>query len=412
MTELIEAVNAIRNVPHYLSRAHVKRVAVILSAPRSGSTLLKSILGAHPDIASLDGESEPFLALTLNGFGYNSDSDAIDVLANDDRLADNLIDDLTVPAEVIPAPDWHKQRWMKRLILQFPCLFSQERRHQELIRSLGEALGEITSGHAHEARGFQRHILDRVFRHERWRINFYDGHLDARSNVVFNEPAKIEEPPFVLPRVYRRSFTEDDAVTKTLLFKAPSDVYRLGMYERLFPRASVRYIHLTRGYAQSVNGLMDGWLSPIGFFSHDLARSGVGLNIRGYSDAVSFGRTWWKFGLPPDWRAFTDADLETVCLHQWSSAHTTILASRIPMLRVALETFLTTPSAVAKSITDYLDLPEFTLQPKLPVMMAIEPPKLKRWKKREASLLEMAKTRHVAELMESLRYTMDPETWL
>lgn len=412
MTDLIQTINAIRNLPHSELSSLVERVAVILTSPRSGSSLVKSILASHPDIASLDGEIEPFLALTRNGFGYNSDSDAVCELSNKNELADNIFDDLTVPSETLPSLDLLKKRWEKRLLLQFPRLFSGQVEHSRLIRSLDEALTEMSAYRSQEEKELQTLVLSKVFRDDPWRTNYYDGYLNSDTSVLFNESVKIEEPPFVVPRSKRRPFTENDTETKTLLFKTPPDAYRIGMYEQLFPNADIRYIHLTRGYAQSVNGLIDGWLNPIGFFSHNLGQVGVNLDIKGYSDFVSFGKEWWKFDLPPNWRQFTAANLEEVCLNQWISAHNAVSASGLQCLRICFEEFMLEPSTATKKITNYLGLREIKLQPTLPVMMAVEPPKLRRWKKRESQLLNLGKRKEVREMMRSLGYEMNPETWL
>ncbi|MES2069624.1 MAG: sulfotransferase [Pseudomonadota bacterium] len=412
MSDLIHTVNMMRNVSRTEMSSLVKRVVVILGSPRSGSSLLKSILAAHPAIASLDGEIEPFLALTRNGFGYNSDSDAIGVLANKNDLADNIFDDLTVPTAEFPPLAQLKKRWEKRVLLQFPNLFSEKAGHMRLLQSLDEAMEEVSACRIREESQLQACILSKVFRNEPWRMHYYDGKPASGASRCFDESLKIEEPPFVVPRHYRRQFSEHDAEHKTLLFKTPPDAYRIGMYEQLFPNADIRYLHLTRGYAQTVNGLMDGWLSPVGFFSHDLRRVGLHLDIRGYSDFVKFGRSWWKFDLPPNWREFVSASLDDVCLNQWLSTHRAILASGVHALRISFEDFLLDPMTATGKLTQYLGLPEMKLPPSLPVMMATEAPGLRRWKKREGQLLAMGKRKEVGAMMEMLGYEMNPETWL
>lgn len=411
MDALIHAVNALRNVPRSDRGALVRRVVVLLSSPRSGSSLVKSVLACHPDIASMDGEIEPFLALTGNGFGYNSDSDAIGVVSNGTALVDNILDDVTVPADTLPPPEDIRWRWEKRLLLQFPCLFSRPAAHDRLLRSLDEALADAAVRPDRNERNLQARMLATVFRDDPWRMHYYDGYVGSDPSVVFNEPAKIEEPPFVLPGIFRRPLTADELATKTLLFKTPPDTYRIGLYERLFPNAEVEYVHLTRGFAQSVNGLMDGWLSPVGFFSHDVGRVGCALDIRGYSDRVGFGRQWWKFDLPPNWPSFAAADLEAVCLNQWLSAHEAVLRSGVPAMRVGFEEFMSQPSATARRITERLGLPPLELPPSLPVVMAIEAPQARRWRKR-SHLLALGERRDVRAMMFELGYTMDPQSWL
>ena len=142
MDGLIDIVRQLRAVPHAPWRAQVRRVAVILTSSRSGSTLFKSVLARHPGIASLDGEAEPFLALSGDGFGYDPacSSDAIAQLRNPDALADEIFDSLTVAEGCIAPLAELTARWRKRLLLQFPALFAQPLVFAQLERALDEAL--------------------------------------------------------------------------------------------------------------------------------------------------------------------------------------------------------------------------------------------------------------------------------
>lgn len=411
MNELLATIKRLRNVARSDLRSRVRRVAVMLTSSRSGSTLVKDVLSGHPDIASLDGEIEPLLVLTQNGFGYNSGSDAVAALANLEELADQVMADLTLPCAQLPARAQLRQRWQHRLLLQFPALFAEPTEYWRMGQALDAALALIGGPEIYEEDALQRMTLAEVFGREPWRMRYYEGLAGIGKVRPFDEPCKIEEPPFVLPRFYRRKFDGEDAESKVLLFKAPSDAYRIGIYEQLFPNARIRYLHLTRGYAQSVNGLMDGWLSPVGFFSHDLARRGVQLAIPGYSDACEFGRRWWKFDLPPNWRDFVSASLPDVCLNQWLSAHHEVLASGVPALRMAFEHFLAQPELAMTAITDYLDLPPLRMPAQLPVKMATEMPAAGRWRKREEQLLALARREQVRAMMAELGYGMHAEGW-
>ncbi|MBI2410557.1 MAG: hypothetical protein HYV32_01490 [Candidatus Kerfeldbacteria bacterium] len=410
MDDLIKKINALRNVSDSNLNESVKKVAVILTSPRSGSSLVKSILRTHSDIASLDGEIEPLLTLSRNGFGYNSNSDAIEILSNKNELASNILDGLTIPFEDLPPSEILKKRWEKRLLLQFPAVFSGTEGHAELIELLDSVFTKIKASDIKEEKELQKLILRKIFRNSPWRMSYYDGYTVSDTKLFFDE-LKIEEPPFVVPRLYARSFTADDVENKTLLFKTPPDAYRIGMYEQIFPNAEIKYIHLTRGYAQSVNGLMDGWLSPVGFFSHNLKGAGISLNIKGYSDLVEFGKHWWKFDLPPNWQEFTTARLEDVCLNQWLSAHEAILESKVSKLQISFEQVLSEPKETIKQITTYLGLRELG-SISLPVVMAIETPKARRWLKREKQMLKIGEQKEVREMMALLAYKMDSETWL
>jgi hypothetical protein len=414
MDKLLSTVNELRAVPPAPWRSTVRRVAVILTSSRSGSTLFKEALARHPDIAALDGEMEPFLALSGNGFGHDPAcaSDAIASLQNPDALGDNVFDGLTVPApDLAPQAELHA-RWSRRLLLQFPALFAAPEEYARLQRALGEALAYVCArGVEPTQRNAVQTVLDSVFWRERWRIDYYDGHFGPGEARPFAEAAKIEEPPFVQPGLWRRRCNEVDAAGKVLLFKTPSDAYRPGLYQQLFPQAEVRYIHLTRGYAQCVNGLMDGWLSPTGFFAHDMARAGIRLQIGGYSERFEFGQRWWKFDLPPNWREFTAASLEAVCLNQWLSCHRHILDSGVQTHRIAFEDFLADPAATLAQVSAWLNLDPAPTVDDLPVTMATEAPAAGRWRKRRALLLPMVQRTEVARTMCELGYQLEPEGW-
>lgn len=414
MERLLDNVNALRAVPPAPWRAQVRRVLVILTSSRSGSTVFKDALSRHPEVAALEGEMEPLLALSGNGFGYDSAcaSDALACLRNPDALADNIFDGLTVAASAWAPRAELEARWCKRMLLQFPTLFAAPAPCEGLRRAVAEALAQACDGAArptaHEA---GQAVLEHVFRGRSWRLDYYDGAAGPGQCRPFAEAAKLEEPPFVQPDPGRRRFTEADAGARVLLFKTPSDAYRPGLHQQLFPQAEVRYVHLTRGFAQSVNGLIDGWLSPTGFFAHDMARAGVRLRIGGYSRRCAFGRRWWKFDLPPNWSAFTGARLEEVCLNQWLSCHRAILDSGVRTHRIAFEDFLADPAASLDALGRWLELDPAPSPGPLPVTMATSTPAPDRWRKRAALLLPMAQRAAVARTMDQLGYRQDAESW-
>jgi hypothetical protein len=390
----------------------VRRVVVILSSSRCGSTHFKHALAQHPRIASLDGEIDPLLTLSGNGFHQNSDSDGLEWVANAGVLSSYVMDEISLPSSELLDTELLLRKWKNRLLLQFPTHFLSAGAEHRLEQSLEDALSRIDRHDRRSEAELQTLILDTVFRDEPWRIGYYDGHAGPAAGRYFDERLKIEEPPFVVPTLRRRPFRLADIADSVLLFKSPSDAYRIGMYEQLFPNAKVTYIHLTRGFAQSVNGLMDGWLYPLGFFSHDLSKVGCELAIRGYSDQVPFGLKWWKFDLPRNWRAFTRARLDNVCLNQWYSAQDAILQSNVCSLRVSFENFIANPSEVLGAVTDHLGLPAMSLPGVLPVRMATDAPRVRRWHKRGDQLLQLAQRAEVREMMDRLNYSMEPDTWL
>ncbi len=401
-----------RDVPRSELDLKVQRVVVVLCGSRGGSSLFKEALAFHPRIASLDGELDPLLALSGNGFNQNSDSDYIESVANTAELASSILDEISFASAEILDADALLRKWKNRLVLQFPAHFLDAGAYRRLEQSLEATLSSIDRGDRRSEAELQRLILSSIFGDDPWRINYYDGNAAPGASLHFDEPLKLEEPPFVVPTLRRRPFALSDVPDSVLLFKSPSDAYRIGMYERLFPSAEVTYIHLTRGFAQSVNGLMDGWLYPLGFFSHDLSKVGCELAIQGYSDRVSFGRKWWNFDLPRNWRSFTRAKLEEVCLNQWYSIHEAILQRGVCTLRVSFEDFVASPASVLRRVTDHLGLPAMALPGALPIRMATEPPHPKRWKKRGAMLMDLSRRPEVRDMMGLLGYPMDSRAWL
>ncbi len=412
MDSFLLALKSHRDVPGSELDLLVRRVVVILSSSRCGSSLFKEALARHPRIASLDGEMEPLLALSGNGFRQNSTSDCLEWVANAAELASCILDELSFASPELLDTESLLRKWKNRLLLQFPAHFLGEGAAQRLEQSLEAALSQIEPGDPRSEAELQTLILATVFRDEPWRIGYYDGYAPPGAGLYFDEPLKIEEPPFVVPTLRRRRFGLADVADSVLLFKSPSDAYRIGTYEQLFPNAEITYIHLTRGFAQSVNGLMDGWLYPLGFFSHDLSKVGCQLAIQGYSDVVPFGSKWWKFDLPRNWRLFTRGRLENVCLNQWYSAHDAILQSDVSSLRMPFEDFIADPEAALGTITDHLGLPAMSLPGVLPVRMATDAPRARRCHKRGDLLLQLAQRAEVRDMMSRLGYPMDPEKWL
>lgn len=380
----------------------VKKVCVILSSSRSGSSVFKKVLQSHPDVVSLDGELEPLLILTKNGFPFNSDSDAFDYLDNKSQLLDLLLKYLRVPHVKMCSKLEIIQRWTDRFHLQFP------ESNTEVIGSIINSISPEDLGEE----GVYKLVLDSAFKNESWKKSFYDNFYDKDNYKSFDEN-KIEEPPFVLPSMYTRTVIESDLSQKVFLFKTPQDAYRQNLYKELFPNADITYIHLTRGYAQTVNGLIDGWISPVGFFNHNMSLIDVELSINNYSESYSFGKKWWKFDLPPNWKDFIHQNLIEVCLNQWIQSHKSIISNFPNSIQIKFEDFLRKPTSIMSEVFNMLSLdPNFATKGNLPLTMITDQPTLSRWRKRESELLQLYERKDVQELMSKLGYGNEPETWI
>jgi len=414
----IDLVNSLREVSDSVNRNEkVKKVAVILCGSRNGSSLLKTVVSGSKDLAYLAGEEEPYFILSKNGFPYNSESDTIEQIDNKQHLLDCIFDELGVNIFTYTVDDFDlaiknkKHDWYNRLLLQFPLLEVDK----DTVEKLWDKSLHVYSKTLEYYDQFNWNECCQIFLRELFRGKQAFGYYDIipeNTPYIFDDVnrMKIEEPPYVIP-AWKRQITEEELDDKILFFKTPQDCYRIGIFEELFPNAEIKYVHLSRGFAQTVNGLMDGWLSETGFFAHNMDIIGERLNIEGYTDKVKGGDRWWNFDLPANWKDYKDSPLEDVCLNQWHSAHTSILNSGVDTLRIKFEDFLLNGQETLNILTDYLGINSIKVK-KLPLIMITHSPSDYRWYKRKETIMKLAEQPKVKKLMTELGYSMDPLTWI
>ncbi|MBI5240038.1 MAG: sulfotransferase [Elusimicrobia bacterium] len=424
-----------RTLRRRASLADVRKVALILSAPRSGSSLLQALLKTLPGTYALNGECVPFHKLN----GVASDEDASDAIpaqtavsaARRSALAEDMLEDLSLPGSTAAARGWEED-YIDALALRLPLQWPQIRfSYREIRQAAGDALAaQRAAAPAFETTGFYLGLLARLReRHPAIDPYYYDipaGRVAARFPGLRppegppNDTVVIEEPPFILIEPRRRA----DAAAladKTLLLKSTVNCYRLDFILSLFPRAEVRVVHLTRNPLASINGLCDGWLHR-GFFSHNLrafsASSGRlrrGLSIAGYSDARPWTRWWWNFDLPPGWEALASSRLESVCAFQWMSAQRTIrealARTHLPSLRLKFEDIagsLESRREALRGLCRFLVLAQDSLDTRLikdlPVVQATQPPDPARWHRRQDALLPLMRDPQLREAATSAGY--------
>lgn len=406
----IDQVNTLRKISDSGTlNEKVKKVAVILCGSRNGSSLLKAVVSGSQDLAYLAGEEEPYFILSKNGFPYNSNSDAIKQIDNKQHLLNCIFDELGIN-DIEPSLSQMKNDWHNRLLLQCPLLAQEE------LNDAPDLFSDTLWDYFHKNKmKINWKEVNQIFLKKLYKGKQAFGYYDVvKENTPYisddTYQMKIEEPPYVIPG-FKSRLTEDDLETKTLFFKTPQDCYRIGMFEELFPNAEIKYVHLSRGFAQTVNGLMDGWLSETGFFAHNMDIVGERLNISGYSDKVNGGDRWWNFDLPENWMDYKNSSLEEVCLNQWHSAHRAILDSGVDTLRIKFEDFLEGGQETLDTLTDYLGISPIKAK-KLPIIMATETPSDYRWYKRKEMIMKLADKPKVKKLMTELGYSMDPITWI
>lgn len=375
----------------------VKKVIVIVTSSRSGSSLVKTILSKSDNLAYLSGEEEPYYILTKNTFPYTK-SDGFNSVKNKKHLVNFIMSDLGVNINFIDVKSI-VLNWQKRILYQFPTISQEDHNKIE----------SLVLKHYSNSLDYEQSTKD--FLHELFgsKSGYYDICSDKKS--IFREGMKIEEPPFVIPSKKRDYTKEDIENGMPILFKTPQDSYRIGIFEEMFPNAEIKYIHLSRGFAQTVNGLIDGWLSDTGFFAHNMDIIDKKLNIKGYTDLKDYGNKWWKFDLPPNWEEFIDKPLEDVCVNQWIQSNKHILDSGKNTMRIKFEDFLINPQKTVDHICDNIGIPQIIVG-QLPYIMSTDTPRLYRWKKREELMMKLSERKCIKDMMCRLGHSMNPDKWI
>ena len=397
-------------------------VVLLGSSSRGGSSIFAEVLRRSPRLLHFRAEINPYLRL------HGVDGGVSDAIPADTPIPRGLGFDLGWdcghPTDVLVGDDaiWNFALEIAvRLTLQWPTAeLDAEIVHNavravllELQREAGWPVGRFVDAHAFHAR-----LLTCLRRH--W-PEIHPGAYDLDRRLLdpdlpaFSPVTLVEEPPFVLVNPWR-GVTDEELATQPLVIKTPSNAYRLPWLARLFPKANLRMLHLTRNVAASVNGLYDGWRYP-GFHSHYVD---VPLQIEGYTGVVPGGAHWWKFDRPPGWEAYTQRPLAEVAAFQWRSAHAAILAHAAPdTLRLRFEDVLGSRDrqlAAMLALSQWLRTPvaeelAAVLAGNLPAVMATEQPRHRRWFQRIPLLAPLLSDPETLTLMERLGYGTDPNAW-
>lgn len=417
----------------------VREVVVVTSSSRGGSTVLAEVFRRAGGLLNFSAEINPFLLLA--GLAHpesGSGSDRLDAshLALADRLEildRQLVQDCGHPWHTLEGEAELEQfaadlAW--RLTLQWPL---ETFTVNELRAATTATMGELVSswgwlpGRFEDPAPFHLLLLLRLRpAHPCLDPYYYDLPAELIRRVAPElpvpsgppSPVLIEEPPFVTVQPFLRA-TGDELSSRPLVIKTPSNCYRLDFLRGFFSEARFRILHLTRNAAASINGLMDGWRHR-GFFSHRLP---VTLEISGYSDSEGdWARHWWKFDLPPGWEALTARPLPEVCAFQWRSAHQAVLEfverSGCDSRRLRFEDFIDPAGreAWARRLLDWLGPGAMATGPavlteRLPVTMATEPPRPRRWQGRAELLRPVLESEAILRTMERLDYEREPASW-
>lgn len=415
--------------------ATVREVVVVASSSRGGSSIFTEILRHSPELVHLKGEITPFLNLAGLGAGesgYDSDRLEAEVTGVDNRiklaiLERELARDLGVNRPVDLREPEALARFRGDLLWRLTCQWPEIVIEAEfLTAALNLTLAELQRLHGWrpgsfaDPQLFQILLLARLRAHYP-RINpwYYDlapalirRHCpEARINPAPPSGLIIEEPPFVAIAPTHPA-TAALAAGQPLVIKTPGNAYRLPFLRTLFPKARFRVLHLMRHPAEAINGLVDGWLYH-GFFAQHLPGR---LRIRGYSDRFpGWGKSWWKYDLPPGWPEWAERSLVEVCGFQWRSAHQSTLdylaASGVEHLRIRFEAALGNPAERQRTFSEvgnWLGIdptpPITAALGNLPPVMATGQPRQNRWFQKAALLEPVLTERNIRRLAADLGY--------
>jgi hypothetical protein len=376
---------------------NVSDVIVVLCASRSGSSLIFNALSSSGKVIAPGGEHEPWLTLTENKFPFQHSDRITGEIQQQDFLlqilrADMLVRDRAVDAEqVVP----HVRN---RLVV----------RRQQDVEGFGDSITKIL-----ERGTMLRTEWDAVLANlGRLSIKPLPTEIADIGKPEFGLP--LENPPLI-DQPLAHVASDDELKQLPLLFKSPSDAYRPGFYEQLFPNARVSYIHLTRGFVQTTNGLMDGWQkNDIDFISNPVGMIKP-LDIDEYS-ITDMSKTYWCFDLFDEWTDYAAGSLTEIAVNQWLRAHKSIVENFQPSTQLTFEEFYSNPHSFYARLSDLTGV-DTTKYDWSKSVMTTEPPSQMRWLKR-ASLFRDLKAHisgallgEVIEMQDHLGYSMEEETW-
>ncbi len=411
----------------------IKNVLVVISASRSGSSLLYHLISGHPAMLAPQGEEITFYKLA--GLGLINESGASHAIPYDisiptaerEALGLDILRDAGRPFNQSVDQHFPADRYLvdsiQRLLLQWPEIdFDCDALYQSARTALDQHL------HTQGRFDAQLYWLDLISAliGRGYPINpyFYDLPLELirrrhpSISPIDGPPCAalcLEEPPFIVPKP--KIFPEQTHGTDgSLLLKSSSNCYRLEFMQSLYPNARFSFIYLTRNPAAVINGLMDGWLSN-GFYSESVTGFSL-LNIGGYSSLQKpWSRHWWNFDSPPGWTDYIDKPLQQVCAFQWCSANKHVIdaieSGTISRYMVIKYENLLNPESMKKELAQALDfarLPRKIMLDgfKAPApVMAVNPPAARKWIRRAEVILPAIKETSIASVARSLDYDIN-----
>jgi hypothetical protein len=416
-----------------------KNIAVILGNARGGTSVFKDVLAANQSMISMIGEHRLFftlLGLNFPDHGGRTEHCTTHVLSEAYRefILKNLFyetrsgDSWVLEADEV---ELYALNWAMRLPLQW---VEYDFDSGEIVRIVVDHWNRFWGAHSN-ANGDNRVKYYVTLLHEFRRIYshispaYYDfGSLSSKYSIpdepnpdFYKSRIIVEITPYILvdPQKRQRRYVDNP----TLLLKASSDCYRIGLLSTLFSDRTVRYIHLTRNPLSSINGLLDGWDHHC-FGQHDLdllkqigSHENSNMHINGST---------WKFDLFEGWESYLSGPLLNICIRQWISSNRCIfnnikkLKNEGRYIRVKFERFqenISQRKALFDEVLQYLGIrtdESINMKIKKPrVINASAPPRTQRWRDKREQLVPVLTDDELVDYCGLLGYEAgEYESWL
>lgn len=188
-------------------------------------------------------------------------------------------------------------------------------------------------------------------------------------------------------QLYRRLTPTKSSKAIRLLEKTPENCLRLPFLLALFPDA--RIIYLTRDGRSNINSLIEGWRQPHIFPGYQVPEP---INIPGDT------RGRWAFTLIPGWQSLTASPLEEVCAMQWLRCNEAVLAHRdktdgqVPYLTIQYENLIQRPEQTLGQIANFIQV-DFAKElgryaKELPKINVVSQPEQEKWRRQNGEAIE------------------------
>ncbi|MFA5137027.1 MAG: hypothetical protein WC489_06605 [Patescibacteria group bacterium] len=323
-------------------------IAFILSSSRSGSSVTVDVIKKQASSAKkrdriilcIQAEEKPHFVLAGLFFPLiHRNSDELNISDISDYrwkiLSKELLGEIGYPLAQSSDTKLLAIQLYGRLLLQWPevnfgnanlCINKINERILETTKTYG------TLGVYIDSEKYRTTLMLKIKKmYPQINLSYYDGldrgEIDKNSVAVKEGPPSkycLEEPPFIVLKPWHFASLED-VKHGIVLFKDPSDAWRIDFWKELFSKSQLFFIVLTRDPRDTINGLCKGWKFPYGF---QTIPSPFELKIAGYSEFGSWQKKVVNFSTNAKiWKLISmdkSVDLEYVAGLQWFEAYKSI----------------------------------------------------------------------------------------